>query len=661
MTTEQPHAATVNADDRLTALHEQLVDQIRALRTGEDWTAWLALAARLYTYSFNNVLLIARQRPDATNVAGYRAWQQLGRQVDKGEHGIRILAPVIRHSATDGVTFNADAHDAVARAVVGYRVGYVWDVSQTHGRPLPERPRPILLPGQAPEGLWDALTAQVTARGFVVSRGPCAGGANGVTDLVARTVRVRADVDDAQALKTLAHELGHILMHDGHERLDCRGVVEVEAESVAYLVTAHHGLSSDAYTFPYVLTWAAAVGDDEPEAVVDRVAQRVVHAARLVLSNQPLAPPVPAVLSEVRQVSSDTPSDARVRTATTTGQLLAIHEDAAAYFASELLGSWVPEYLAGRWLSDVLAPDSPWRVGHAPAGWTSLVDHLRELGYSDETIEVSGFTVKARTGHLVDRFRDRLMVAIRREDGCVVGFVGRARPNADDDSPKYLNSPTTAIFRKGEHLLGIHEGRDALARGATPVLTEGPLDAIAVALASPDHAPSALCGTALTHEHIATLGRLTTSKRVVMALDADAAGSGATRRAYTALRAQGLTPMLADLPPGNDPADVLQAHGPARLAHAVGPRATPLVDTLVEQRVGDFKDRMRWVEGRVAAVRAVAPLIQDCGPSHRRVLAHRVADWTGVDLSTVLTELSPTTTGGTPGAVVASSTPSFRR
>lgn len=647
--------APSSPDDRLIALHEQLVDQVRALRTGADWTAWLRLAARLHTYSFNNVLLIARQRPDAATVAGYRAWQELGRQVDKGEHGIRILAPVTRR-ADPAVEPHEDGDDADVRAVVGYRVGYVWDVSQTHGRPLPERPHPVLLPGQAPSGLWDALEAQVRGRGLTVSRGDC-GGANGVTDFAARTVRVRGDVDDAHAVKTLAHELGHVLLHDGDGRLDCRGVVEVEAESFAYLITAHHGLVSDTYTFPYVLTWAATVPGDEPEAVVRNVGQRVVDAAHKALA--PVARISTVARGEARDVSRvDDRRTPAGQLTSPTEPLVAIHEDAAAFFADGLATSWVPAHLDSRRLGDALAADAPWHIGYAPAAWTGLVDRLRELGYGEDTISESGLAIRARTGHLIDRFRDRLTLAVRREDGHVVGFVCRARPDTNAGSPKYLNSPSTPIFRKSEQLFGLYESLQTSPSNATPVMTEGPLDAIAVALAAPDRAPVALCGTALTNDHIAAITRTWTSPLLVMALDADTAGSESTRRAYTALRAHGLTPMLADLPPGNDPADVLQAHGTARLADAVGPRTTPLVERLIELRIGDFDDQMRWVEGRVAAVRAVAPPLRDCDASHRHTLARRVAEWTGVDLSTVLHELHPAMPGA--GATAAAPTRTTR-
>ncbi|OIQ80347.1 hypothetical protein GALL_379090 [mine drainage metagenome] len=134
------------------------------------------------------------------------------------------------------------------------------DLTQTDGQPLPDV-APELLRGPAPEHLWDHLARLVHADGFDLERGPC-GGANGYTAYGQRVVRVRDDVDPAQAVKTLAHELGHIRADHEHRFPDyatnhqCRGQAEAEAESIAYLVTASAGLESAAYSVPYVTGWA---------------------------------------------------------------------------------------------------------------------------------------------------------------------------------------------------------------------------------------------------------------------------------------------------------------------------------------------------------------------------------------------------------------------
>lgn len=176
--------------------------------------------------------------------------------------------------------------------MIGVKPTYVWDISQTAGDPVPELPRSVLLQGQAPTGLWDSLADQITARGFelrLVSSAAAIGGANGLTDFLAREVSIRVDMDDAAQVKTLAHELGHVLLHAPREDVlsndaaaDAtlhRGIAEVEAESVALMVAAAHGLDTSTYTVPYVSTWAASVPGKSPVEVVQSTAERVRSTA----------------------------------------------------------------------------------------------------------------------------------------------------------------------------------------------------------------------------------------------------------------------------------------------------------------------------------------------------------------------------------------------
>lgn len=265
--------ATCSRSDRLSAAHDDLVAAVEALTSGDDWRQMLDTASRFHRYSANNVFLIMWQRPEATQVAGYRTWQQLGRQVRKGERGLRILAPC-RYKVTD---LDDDGTETARMVLRGFTTVTVFDVAQTDGPPLPDV-RPALLEGAAVGGLWEALAAQVEAAGYLVERGDC-GGANGRTDHLTRTVRVRGDVDGAQAAKTLCHELAHVLLHpDTTAYLRCRGRAEVEAESVAYLVCQAAGLATDAYSWPYLAHWSG--GDP---SVVRETADRVLGATRTIL------------------------------------------------------------------------------------------------------------------------------------------------------------------------------------------------------------------------------------------------------------------------------------------------------------------------------------------------------------------------------------------
>jgi len=282
----------------LETMHTQLAEKVAALASGEGWASWLRFANSFHRYSFNNTLLIWAQKPEATMVAGYRAWQARGRQVRRGEQSIKVYGPVTRRDPK----LDPQGHpvrDAAGKPVmdvrvVGVKPVSVFDVSSTDGDPLPEPPEAKLLTGEAPPGLWDALKAFVEAQGYTVSRGDC-GGANGVTMFDTRQVRVRADLDDAAACKTLAHEAGHAVLHDPKQRepFACRGVVEVEAESVAYLVTAAHGLDASQYTFNYVAGWAhEAVTPDGPsiEDIIKATGQRVINTADRILQTTQPAP-----------------------------------------------------------------------------------------------------------------------------------------------------------------------------------------------------------------------------------------------------------------------------------------------------------------------------------------------------------------------------------
>ena len=265
----------------------------------------LAVAGRFHRYSLNNVLLIHFQRPDATQVAGYRTWQSMGRQVRRGEQGLVILAPVLRRVQPEAGadaprrldSHSEESNDAAARprVLAGFRLAHVFDVSQTEGPELPEV-GPTPLSGEAPLALYEGLAREVARAGFTLTREHC-DGAYGQTDFLARTVRVRPDVDPAQAAKTLAHELAHVSLHADLSSGLCRGVAEVEAESVAFLVCATAGLDTGSYSFAYVARWA----NGDP-AIVRNAADRSLGAARTItvalgLTPAPDDPATAAVLA----------------------------------------------------------------------------------------------------------------------------------------------------------------------------------------------------------------------------------------------------------------------------------------------------------------------------------------------------------------------------
>jgi hypothetical protein len=374
--TRPPHTAPAGAPTsaahdpaaRLEAVHERLTAAIADLTSAENWQLMLRTAAKLPTYSPHNVLLITSQFPQASAVAGFHTWKQLGRAVRKGERGLAILAPVQRRTSTrepptqpgtsadrstgpaaqetagDIDTPSSVTHAALSqgRRVVGFRVVHVFDISQTDGPDLPEAPRPVPLDGQAPAGLLDGLTQQVT-EGYRLVRHdfdiphPGAGVPNGVTMYFARTVLVRPDLSEAQTAKTLAHELGHVLLHEPTIRPAdlTRAAAEIEAESVAYVVAAAHGLDTSGYTIPYVAGWSE--GNLE---LLARTAERVIATSHTILTRTPppptltlpdglrerartrdLTPPVMDRTRPARDRSTDPPFDRHVHRPADHGRL----------------------------------------------------------------------------------------------------------------------------------------------------------------------------------------------------------------------------------------------------------------------------------------------------------------------------------------------------
>ena len=244
-------------------LAAQLEEGVAALRDSEEFRRYLDVAARFHSYSWGNQLLIGLQRPDASRVAGYRAWQGMGRQVLKGEKAIKILAPTFFRKACNC------AGDCECRATeaVRFRSVSVFDIAQTDGDALPEIV--TLLSGDG-LGLTPALETLARAEGLTVDRDPAntQNGANGWYSRDRSLIWVRPDVDDAQAGKTLAHELAHHFAEhtiNGH----CREEGEIIAESAAYIVLNHYGIDAGEYTFGYLASWSS----DNPKLFREKLAE----------------------------------------------------------------------------------------------------------------------------------------------------------------------------------------------------------------------------------------------------------------------------------------------------------------------------------------------------------------------------------------------------
>ena len=223
----------------------RITETLTQLTTDARWPEFLRVMAKFHRYSLNNTLLIFAQRPDATMVNGYRAWQALGRQVQKGERGITILAPLVKRKQ--------DENQEVTVRVVGFRTVSVFDVAQTHGEPVRGLPERLLTAKHGP--LLAAVEAVIP---FPVSRVPDLGGANGVFHTRDRTIALLDHLAPDMQVKTLLHEWAHGLRSPEDTR--SRGEEEVVAESTAYVVASHFGLDTRAYSVGYVASWSQGDG-----------------------------------------------------------------------------------------------------------------------------------------------------------------------------------------------------------------------------------------------------------------------------------------------------------------------------------------------------------------------------------------------------------------
>lgn len=491
------------------------------------------------------------------------------------------------------------------------------------------------------EGAWIALTHVARREGFTVERANCAN-ADGFTTWRNRRIRIRPDAPTAQAVTALAHQLGHVMLHDQIARLEpsgtipCTGIRKVEADSVAFLVATYVGIDTTTVPFPHVSSWAGIDSRARPTATIEAVTSRILNATATITARLYeagfSAPRQLAPVPSSRAGSTGHPADSQL----TEDEHALIHQSASLFFRGHLPGSWVPGYLAGRGLDR--AVQEQWHVGAAPAAWAALVTNLRATGYSDELIEASGLARRSRRGTLIDTFRDRAILPIRSTDGTIIAFIGRATDHAAPGTPKYLNSPATSVYQKGEILFGLWEARDALASRVRPVIVEGPLDAIAVTIAGRGkYVGLAPCGTALTTHQTAALaqaGDLRTTG-VTIAFDADQAGRRAAVRAYDLFVPHTDKLAAATIPSGQDPAQILARSGPAALAEVLTSHTRPLPDLVINTEVARWGRSLRYPEGQIHALRATAPLIAAMPPAHVARQVARIAAILKLDHATV--------------------------
>lgn len=283
---------------------------------------------------------------------------------------------------------------------------------------------------------------------------------------------------------------------------------------------------------------------------------------------------------------------------------------AAADFYMDQLGSAEAEigrkFLAERGFDQAAAQH--FSVGYSPAGWDHLTRFLRGKGFTDKELITSGLSQDSRSGKPIDRFRGRLMWPIRDISGEVVGF-GARKLRDDDNGPKYLNTPETAIYKKSQVLYGIDLAKKEIAKTSRAVVVEGYTDVMACHMAGVTIA-IATCGTAFGGDHIKILRRLlmdNATAEVIFTFDGDAAGQKAALRAFEDDQKFAAETSITIAPGGMDPCDLRLAKGDAAVSGLVEAR-TPLFEFALKHIVA--RHNLENPAGRAAALEEAAPIIK---------------------------------------------------
>ena len=274
--------------DRVREITEKLEAGIRGLFDSENYKSWLRTMSRFHSYSVNNTILIHLQKPDATLVAGYLSWERnFGRQVNKGEQAIRILAPAPYKKkietdrldpATGATVLNADgtsAKDIREIVVPNYKVVSIFDVSQTEGKELPTLGVNEL--DGSVKGYSDFIEALKQTCPVPIGFESIKGGAKGYFHTVENRIAIQEGMSEAQTVKTLIHEMAHQKMHSVHpggsepEDNLTRGRKEIEAESVAFIISCHYGIDTSDYSFGYIAGWSDGKDNKEFKESLSRI------------------------------------------------------------------------------------------------------------------------------------------------------------------------------------------------------------------------------------------------------------------------------------------------------------------------------------------------------------------------------------------------------
>ena len=260
-------------------LFQRIDDGVKAVFQSEKYKEYLKVMSKFTHYSAGNCMLIAMQKPDASLVAAYGKWKILGRQVNRGETGIRILAPMPYKQKREE---QAEGEEPEEIERIAFKAISVFDVSQTSGKELPKYLHD--LEGEIePEQMTVFLDALRKVTGIPITFENIQGDAHGYYSQTEDKIVIQSGMSDAQTLKTAFHECAHKLLHDKKTGLPTvnadRGAKETHAESVTFIVAEHFSLDTSEYSFPYIAGWS----DGKPLAELHKYLSEIQQVSRTII------------------------------------------------------------------------------------------------------------------------------------------------------------------------------------------------------------------------------------------------------------------------------------------------------------------------------------------------------------------------------------------
>lgn len=251
---------------------KQAENGIRAVFESDRFKDYLQTMSKFHNYSIRNIMLIKSEKPDATYVAGFKAWdKKFGRHVKKGEKGIPIIGytPKTKYIEEEQINENGEKETVLTKKIIPwYKIVYVYDISQTYGRPLPKLIENLQGQVDDYENLFESVKS---VSPYDIGFEKMEDGKNGYCDFAGKVIKIREGRSEKQNIKTAIHEIAHANMHNQKDNKIDRRTAEVEAEAVAYVISEHFGIDTSSYSFGYIAGWSSGKELQELEDSLSRI------------------------------------------------------------------------------------------------------------------------------------------------------------------------------------------------------------------------------------------------------------------------------------------------------------------------------------------------------------------------------------------------------